>query len=748
MEMNPYGGNGTEEFAGRQGQGSKQDMHHNLHEDGDTIERKTEAKRLVTAIDAVSLSSEHGNKSTLGGDGDGNVNRVAVDGEAVDIGGGKLNVEGVLGVLVGNLQVEGGDTGDTSGRNLTLLEGLNNSGSLGHDVLPGLEDGGTQNNVVGGLLNVHTLLLDKAVQPRGIDGVLLELLGLQKLNEVLHGRADLTTDLDLLQGQHKRLASSLPGGTLGEQMAELRIGKLVDATVGTDAEVSPNVRGRLELDPLDGARGGLESLVGVLGGDAGGDDVGVDVLVLVDEEVDGVGAVDVLLAVQLADSGDVVKRNAHGNLELGGGEVGAGDALGDGMLYLETGVELEEEVVAGVGVEEVLDGTGSDVADGLGEALGGALHLAEGFGGDDDGGSLLEDLLEAALGGAIASVESDGVAVLVADDLDLDVAGVLTELHEEDGGADDLVGDLNVGVLEVLLVVDEADALAAAALGGLDHDAVLVADVLGGLDGLLDGAAGGLLEDLVGDGALVVELGLEGAVVGPAVRAGPGDGGNAGGLGEDVGGDLVAEDAHDGPGRADELDAHGLEGVGELGILGGVSPAGPDGVDAVLLSDLGDDVDVGVVVEVLAGGDLDEGVGQPNELGVGLEVLGGGHGDELDGVLVAQLHVGPLPHRQDGLGGGHTVVGDEDLLDGEVAAAGLDVVLEGGAGAGGLGLDGRHRQLGAARRGVMRNGHGGAAEQSAAGGLVANERRGGCGRMHAWRDRKVDTVAKRKIWVR
>ena len=694
-----------------------------LHENGDTIERKTEAKGLVTAIDAVGLSSELGNESTLGGDSDGNVNGVAVDGEAVDIGGGKLNVEGVLGVLVGNLQVEGGDACDTSGRNLTLLERLDNSGGLGHDVLPGLEDGGTQNNVVGGLLNVHALLLDQTVQPRGIDGVLLELLGLQKLNEVLDGRADLTTDLDLLQGQHERLASSLPGGSLGEQMAELRIGKLVDATVGTDAEVSPNVRGRLELDALDGARGGLEALVGILGGDTGGDDVGVNVHVLVDEEVDGVGAVDVLLAVQLADGGDVVQGDAHGHLELGGGEVGTGDALGDGVLDLQTGVELEEEVVAGVGVEEVLDGTGSDVSDGLGEALGGAFHLAEGFGGNNDGRALLEDLLEPTLGGAITSVESDGVAVLVTDDLDLDVTGVLTELHEEDGRADDLVGDLNVGVLEVLLVVDEADALTATALGGLDHDAVLVADVLGGLDGLLDGAAGGLLEDLVGDGALVVELGLEGTVLGSAVGATPGDGGNAGGLGEDVGGNLVAEDAHDGSGRADELDAHGLEGVGELGILRGVAPAGPDGVDAVLLGDLGDDVDVGVVVEVLAGGDLHKRVGQPHELGVGLEVLGGGHGDELDGVLVAQLHVGPLPHRQDGLGGGHAVVGDEDLLDGEVAAAGLDVVLEGGAGAGGLGLDGRHGQLG--RRGVMRDG--GAAEQSAAGGLVANERRGGCG---------------------
>mmetsp|Transcript_13887 Transcript_13887/g.33108 ORF Transcript_13887/g.33108 Transcript_13887/m.33108 type:complete len:869 (-) Transcript_13887:356-2962(-) len=434
------------------------------HEDGDAIERKAKAKRLVLTIDAVGLSSEHGNKFTVGGNSDRNVNGAAVDGEAVDIGGGKLNLEEVLGVLVGNLQVEGDDAGDTSGGNLALLEGLDDGGSLGHDVLTGLEDCGAEDDVVGRLLHVDALLLDQTVQPGGIDGVILEVRGLQKLDEVLDGRADLAADLDLLQGQDEGLAGRLTGRALGEKVTELRIGKLVDAAIGADAEVAPNVRGGLELDALDGSRGGLESLVGILGGNAGGDDVRLDVLVLVDEEVDGAGAVDVVHAVQLADGGDVVQGDAHGNLELDGGEVGAGDALGDGMLDLQTGVQLEEEVVAGVGVEEVLDGTGSDVADGLGEALGGALHLAEGFAGDDDGRSLLEDLLEAALGGAVTSVEGDGVAVLITDDLDLDVTCVLTELHEEDGRSDDLVGDLDVGVAEVVLVVDEADTLTTASL--------------------------------------------------------------------------------------------------------------------------------------------------------------------------------------------------------------------------------------------------------------------------------------------
>lgn len=190
----------------------------------------------------------------------------------------------------------------------------------------------------------------------------------------------------------------------------------------------------------------------------------------------------------------------------------------------------------------------------------------------DDGRSLLENLLEAALGGAVTAVQGHGVAVLVPDDLNLEVASVLAQLHEEDGGAYDLVLHLNVSVPEVVLVVDETDAFTSSSFGRFDHDTVFVADFLGGLDGLLDSAARGLLEDVEGDGPFLVEVGLEGPVVGAAVRTGPGDGRNLGGLGENVRGDLVAEDGHDGTGGADELDAHGVERVGESGVLrvGGV----------------------------------------------------------------------------------------------------------------------------------------------------------------------------------
>ena len=52
-------------------------------------------------------------------------------------------------------------------------------------------------------------------------------------------------------------------------------------------------------------------------------------------------------------------------------------------------------------------------------------------------------LLEAALGGAVAPVQRDGIAVLVADDLDLKVASAGAELHHEHGRARHLGLDLH-----------------------------------------------------------------------------------------------------------------------------------------------------------------------------------------------------------------------------------------------------------------------------------------------------------------
>ncbi len=143
----------------------------------------------------------------------------------------------------------------------------------------------------------------------------------------------------------------------------------------------------------------------------------------IDAAFDG-PAVD--LHVRLLERQLLAGRGADHQLD----EIDAGDQLGDRMLDLQAGVHLQEEEAAVLAGDE-LDGAGAVVADGLGEgdrllAHGPARLLIE-----QRRGRLLDDLLVAALDRALALVEVDDVAVLVADELDLDVARIDDELLDE-----------------------------------------------------------------------------------------------------------------------------------------------------------------------------------------------------------------------------------------------------------------------------------------------------------------------------
>ena len=112
-------------------------------------------------------------------------------------------------------------------------------------------------------------------------------------------------------------------------------------------------------------------------------------------------------------------------------EIDAGDHLGDGMLDLQPGVHLEE-VEALVLRDHELDRAGGIVVDRSRQGDGLLAHAAARLGVEQRRGRLLDDLLVAPLDRAFALGEVDAGAVLVAEHLDLDVAGVLDELLDED----------------------------------------------------------------------------------------------------------------------------------------------------------------------------------------------------------------------------------------------------------------------------------------------------------------------------
>jgi hypothetical protein len=128
-----------------------------------------------------------------------------------------------------------------------------------------------------------------------------------------------------------------------------------------------------------------------------------------------------------------VQRVALRDQDLGADEVEAGDDLGDGVLDLDARVHLDEEPLVAVEVVEELDRAGVVVADLLGHARGGLAKLRTILFGAAEARRDLDDLLVAALHRAVALVQVDDVAVLVAEDLHLDVFGAGDVFLEEDG---------------------------------------------------------------------------------------------------------------------------------------------------------------------------------------------------------------------------------------------------------------------------------------------------------------------------
>jgi hypothetical protein len=159
--------------------------------------------------------------------------------------------------------------------------------------------------------------------------------------------------------------------------------------------------------------------------------------------------------------------------ELLAHEVDAGDRFGDGVLDLETGVDLEEEELAGVVVDEELDRAGRLIADPGREPQGRGAHLGPAGGVERRRGGFLDDLLVTALDGAVTLAEVHQGAVVVAEDLDLDVAGPSDVALDEHGGVSEaglgLAASGSQRIGEIGGVVHQAHALAPASGGGLDH---------------------------------------------------------------------------------------------------------------------------------------------------------------------------------------------------------------------------------------------------------------------------------------
>ena len=404
------------------------------------------------------------------------------------------------------------------------------------------------------------------------------------------------------------LEGVVPGGDLHQQ--GVIVGGDDRPGIGV-AAVQPDPAAAAGAVGGDLAGVGGEVVGGVLGGHPALDGVAVDVQVgLVPHADVGVG-----------------EGLALGDEDLGPHQVHAGDLLGDGVLHLDAGVHLDKVVVPAL-VHQELHRAGVDIAHMLGDFHRVGVELLQGLPGHAPGGGELHHLLVAALEGAVPLPQVDHVAVLVSQDLDLDVLGLHQVLLNEDvlvaKGLPGLVLHQLELPADVLLTVTAAHAPAAAAGRRLEDDGEAVGE--------------GLFHRLVG-----ILQGLGGA----------GNGGHAAGDGRGLGRQLVPHLGQDGGVGPDEGDAGLLAGPGEVGVFREEAVARVDGVHLAALGQVDDGRDVQVGPQgglVLA--DQVCLVGPGPEEAVGVLVGVHGHGAQLQVVAGAEDADGDL-----------APVGDEHLLE-------------------------------------------------------------------------------------
>jgi hypothetical protein len=511
-----------------------------LQQAGLVVDGQTGSTNFLLPVDVVASSIEQDKETTVAQSTDTNRALGAVDEEMVAVragtGGGELVSETLVDEVDGEDRLQ-----DILGGNLTLLEA---SAILGHAGLTGnvsLGDG-TADNGEHGLRSLSGKTLgDELIQPTSGDGVLLEGLGLEKLDKVLNGGSEITTNAQLLEGHDHVLPRSRTVLAISENVTELRVRETVNTTLRTDGEVTPDVGATPEVELVHDTVGRLETLTGILRGDSASGSVALWLGSSLAQSSAFVLELEVNLArrlgvdaVQESNIADAVKGKTHSNLQLSSRQIDTTDHLSGRMLDLETGVELQEvELVVGVRVE-VLDGTGGDITDELTETDSGRLHGLERVGLRNGDGSLLNNLLVTSLNGAISAEEGDVVAVLISEQLDFEMSGVAGKLHDEDGRARNFTGGGLVESLETVLTCSLSDTLTTTTLGSLDHDGE--ANLLGLLQTLLPRGHTSLGVDVVGNGdnALVVDSDVA------DTSSRPGNARHFGVLCYDCGGDLVA----------------------------------------------------------------------------------------------------------------------------------------------------------------------------------------------------------------
>jgi hypothetical protein len=412
-----------------------------------------------------------------------------------------------------------------------------------------------------------------------------------------NGRLDAGDDV-LVERTVHLVHGVAPVGAVGDELGHHRVVVARDGVAGVGVAVESHTTAAGRVVHLDLAGAGAEVIPRILG---------------VDAALDGVAAE---LDVALRE----LQRLAHGDKNLLLDEVDASDLLGDGVLDLDALVDLEEVEVALV-VDDELDGAGVGVLCCLRNLDCRLAHLNAQFlmlALEKWRGRFLDELLVSALDGAVALPEVDDVALVVTENLELDVARVLDEFLDVNPAVGKRLFSLAAGGVVALdqrdVVVGSAHSAASAAGHGLDHHRV--ANFLGGLERLLLG-----LDDVLRSGrdrhaGLAGQLAADGLVLQRIHRFGL---------------------------RANEADVAVLADLGEVGVLGEEPVAGVNGIDVRNLGCADDAIDPQVTLSAGRAADADGFVRHLGVHGVRVRLRVHRHGADVQLLAGANDPDGDLP---------------------------------------------------------------------------------------------------------
>ncbi len=370
------------------------------------------------------------------------------------------------------------------------------------------------------------------VEPAGVDLTAAHLRSLEQVEQERLVRRPTTDDDDHLGERTpqpcQRLVAVAPGG---DHLGDHRVVLGWDHVAFGDAGVDPNAGPDRQHQRLDRPRRRSEAALRVLG---------------VEARFDGIAGRRRHRSLEAPAGGDV-------QLQLD--EIEPGRQLGHRMFHLQAGVDLEEGELPPVRLVQELDGAGVGVAGERSQAHGGRPQLGVLLVRQGDAVRLLDHLLVAPLQAAVANAGRPHGAVVVGDQLHLDVPCVGDHPLDEHGRVAERLAALRPRALErsgeLIGVVDPANAAATATGGRLDHQRI--ADARGDLGGVLDR--------------------LDRTTAPRRHR-------HVGPLGQQLGADLVAERPHHFGARPDEDDAEAVAELGELRPLGDEAPPDPGGVGA------------------------------------------------------------------------------------------------------------------------------------------------------------------------